>query len=238
VSVPAGDAELLEAFRAGDHKAFAALVLRYQRPVLAIARRFARDGDDAEDAEEADPATASLVDPSYLTIRTFGRIELQQAGQDYRPRLMHKSVIAFIWLYLFVRGLLEAGCRVDRGAFADELSPGLSPEKQRKRLRDRLDDMVHRDLPEVLFSRLIVDRYELRLDLTKCSIDIVRLQELAKRDGITRRYIRRLVGLAFLSPQLVEAIQQGRQPVELTATRLTEIDLPLDWTEQHKLLAG
>ena len=64
------------------------------------------------------------------------------------------------------------------------------------------------------------------------------LQELAKRDGTSRRYIRRLVGLAFLSPQLVEAILQGRQPVELTATRLTELDLPLDWTEQHKLLAG
>jgi hypothetical protein len=64
------------------------------------------------------------------------------------------------------------------------------------------------------------------------------LQELAKRDGITRRYIRRLFGLAFLSPQLVEAILQGRQPVELTATRLTELDLPLDWTEQHKLLAS
>src|SRR6266513_2451807 len=28
------------------------------------------------------------------------------------------------------------------------------------------------------------------------------LQELAKRDGISRRYIRRLIGLAFLSPQL------------------------------------
>jgi site-specific DNA recombinase len=64
------------------------------------------------------------------------------------------------------------------------------------------------------------------------------LQELAKRDGISRRYIRRLVGLAFLSPQLVEAILQGRQPVALTATRLTELDLPLDWTEQQKLLAG
>jgi DNA invertase Pin-like site-specific DNA recombinase len=64
------------------------------------------------------------------------------------------------------------------------------------------------------------------------------LQELAKRDGITRRYIRRLVGLAFLSPQLVEAILKGRQPVELTTTRLTEFDLPLDWTEQHKLLAS
>jgi hypothetical protein len=52
------------------------------------------------------------------------------------------------------------------------------------------------------------------------------LQALAKRDGITRRYIRRLVGLAFLSPELVEAILQGRHPVALTATRLTELDLP------------
>ncbi len=64
------------------------------------------------------------------------------------------------------------------------------------------------------------------------------LQELAKRDGISRRYIRRLIGLAFLSPELIEAILQGRQPVALTATQLTELDLPLDWTEQHKLLAG
>ena len=64
------------------------------------------------------------------------------------------------------------------------------------------------------------------------------LQELAKRDGISRRYIRRLVGLAFLSPQLVETILQGRQPVELTATRLTELDLPLDWIEQRRLLAS
>jgi hypothetical protein len=51
------------------------------------------------------------------------------------------------------------------------------------------------------------------------------LQELAKRDGISRRYIRHLVGLAFLSPQLVEAILQGRQPVELTAMRLTRARL-------------
>ena len=43
------DAELLDAFRAGDPKAFEVLVRRYQRPVLAIARRFARDADDAED---------------------------------------------------------------------------------------------------------------------------------------------------------------------------------------------
>jgi hypothetical protein len=64
------------------------------------------------------------------------------------------------------------------------------------------------------------------------------LQELAKRDGISRRYIRRLVGLAFLSPRLIEAILKGQQPVALTATCLSELDLPLDWTEQHRLLAS
>jgi DNA-binding SARP family transcriptional activator len=90
-------------------------------------------------------------------------------------------VLAFIWLYLFVRGLLEPGGRVDRGAFCEEFGPGLSPERQRKRLRDRLDDMFSRDLPGALTSRLITDRTRLSLDLSKCSVDIVRLQELAKQ---------------------------------------------------------
>jgi site-specific DNA recombinase len=64
------------------------------------------------------------------------------------------------------------------------------------------------------------------------------LEDLTKRDGISRRYIRRLVDLAFLSPRIVDAILEGRQPVTLTATRVTELDLPLDWAEQHKLLAS
>jgi hypothetical protein len=66
------------------------------------------------------------------------------------------------------------------GAFADEYSPGLSPEGQRKRLRDLLGDIFKRVLPTVLSSRLIADRTELPLDLSRCSIDIVHLQELAK----------------------------------------------------------
>jgi hypothetical protein len=40
-----------------------------------------------------------------------------------------------------------------------------------------------------------------------------------------------------LSPQLIEAILQGRQPVALTATRLTKLDLPLDWSEQRLLVS-
>ena len=141
----------------------------------------AEETPEAGDIDEAEPSTGSLVDPGHLTIRTFARIELRQAGRDYAPELLRKRVLAFIWLYLFVRGLLEPGGRVDRGAFCEEFAPGLSPERQRKRVRDRLDDMFSRDLPEALTSRLITDRTHLSLDLSRCSIDIVRLQELAKQ---------------------------------------------------------
>jgi hypothetical protein len=36
----------------------------------------------------------------------------------------------------------------------------------------------------------------------------------------------------------VQPEQMSRSKWELTATRLTELDLPLDWAEQHKLLAS
>jgi len=147
------------------------------------------DENEANDTDDAEPFTAPVVDPSHLTIRTFGRIELRQAGQDYAPELLRKKVLAFIWLYLFVRGLLEPGGRVDRGAFCEEFAPGLSPERQRKRVRDRLDDMFSRDLPEALTSRLVTDRTQLRLDLSRCSIDIVRVQDLAKQCGAKDRML-------------------------------------------------
>jgi site-specific DNA recombinase len=61
--------------------------------------------------------------------------------------------------------------------------------------------------------------------------------ELARREGIDRRSIRRLVRLGFLSPRIVEAIAEGRQPSDLSVTRLTHlIDLPLIWSAQEQAL--
>jgi hypothetical protein len=125
------------------------------------------DGDALAD-EAAEPQ-----DQSFLEIRTLGRIELKQGGVDFAPLMLGKPVIAFIWLYLLVRALTDPELEISRGSFADEFTPGMSVDKQLKRLRDRLDDMVHRDLPEELFSRLKVTRKHVRLDLSKVSIDIV-----------------------------------------------------------------
>jgi hypothetical protein len=48
--------------------------------------------------------------------------------------------------------------------------------------------------------------------------------------------VSRCLPLAYLAPDIVEAILQGRQPVELTVLRLKRIGLPLSWVEQRRLL--
>jgi hypothetical protein len=63
------------------------------------------------------------------------------------------------------------------------------------------------------------------------------LTEIAARAGVTARYVRRLLPLAFLAPVIVEAILEGRQPAELTAqTLLKRSALPLDWAAQKRAL--
>jgi len=61
--------------------------------------------------------------------------------------------------------------------------------------------------------------------------------ELAKREGIDRRSVRRLLRLGFLSPRIVEAIVEGRQPPDLTVIGLTRrVDLPPLWSAQEQAL--
>jgi site-specific DNA recombinase len=61
--------------------------------------------------------------------------------------------------------------------------------------------------------------------------------DLARREGIDGRSVRRLIPLGFLAPRIIEAIAEGRQPVELTVEALTRrIDLPLLWSAQEQAL--
>ena len=63
------------------------------------------------------------------------------------------------------------------------------------------------------------------------------IAELAQRCGVDRTDVGRMIPLAFLAPDIVEAILYGRQPVELTAARLKRFrNLPVSWVEQRRLL--
>jgi hypothetical protein len=61
--------------------------------------------------------------------------------------------------------------------------------------------------------------------------------ELAARAGISGSHFTRVLRLGFLAPDILTAIVQGRQPVNLTATQmLKDTRLPLCWVEQRNLL--
>jgi len=63
--------------------------------------------------------------------------------------------------------------------------------------------------------------------------------EIAKREDVDDSYVRRLLPLALLAPEIVEAICAGRQPLELSTEELTRrADLPLDWRDQQRLLSS
>jgi site-specific DNA recombinase len=60
---------------------------------------------------------------------------------------------------------------------------------------------------------------------------------IAEREGIDPSDVGRDLQLAFLAPEIIDAILTGDQPVELTANRLRLIGtLPLDWNRQRELL--
>lgn len=63
--------------------------------------------------------------------------------------------------------------------------------------------------------------------------DFWSIKKLAELDGVDASDVTRFLPLAFLSPDIVEDILVGRQPVELTLERLKKMGpLPIDWSEQ------
>ncbi len=49
-------------------------------------------------------------------------------------------------------------------------------------------------------------------------------------------YLRRLMGAAFLAPDIQRAILEGSQPAGLTALQLINAGIPLAWADQRKAL--
>ena len=63
------------------------------------------------------------------------------------------------------------------------------------------------------------------------------LKEIATEQGISSYYVTRLLRLAFLAPDIVTEILNGRHPPHLSANRLMDdTRLPLDWLTQRELL--
>jgi site-specific DNA recombinase len=68
--------------------------------------------------------------------------------------------------------------------------------------------------------------------------EVTSLVQIARREGVSDQFIGNLLPLAFLSPKIVAAIAEGRQPRNLIANALIKSvpALPLDWATQLQRL--
>jgi ParB-like chromosome segregation protein Spo0J len=57
--------------------------------------------------------------------------------------------------------------------------------------------------------------------------------ELAEAEGVTRSFVNRLLRLTLLSPDIVEAILEGRQPKGMQLEELSRA-MPSAWEEQRQ----
>lgn len=63
------------------------------------------------------------------------------------------------------------------------------------------------------------------------------IRQIADEEGVTGRYVSRLLPLALLAPDITESIIAGSQPIDLTAETLTRMrPFPLGWGEQREVL--
>jgi site-specific DNA recombinase len=64
-------------------------------------------------------------------------------------------------------------------------------------------------------------------------------EAIARAENVTSAYVRQIVGAAFMAPDLIRAIVEGRHPVGLGSDRLRAmLPLPSDWNEQRALFAS
>ena len=63
------------------------------------------------------------------------------------------------------------------------------------------------------------------------------LVEIARREGLAKRYVTRLTKLAFVSPAFAEAIAEGEVPITTNLQMLMDgrVALPLSWNDQEQL---
>jgi site-specific DNA recombinase len=176
------------------------------------------------DLKEASQLTA-LFDAARLR-----RLELEHpATRDDTVR----SLIAGIAI-----GASSMRININLGALGSQGEKPLDlPLPERKPFREvklRIDCTAISNRTDRKLVSLIVEAMEARA-LVLASPELS-LNQLGKREGRCRTKLGKLFRLSWLSPRIVEAIVDGRQPVRLDRRTLLEVDLPTCWTAQERLL--
>ncbi|MDQ6636632.1 MAG: hypothetical protein M3Y62_02470, partial [Candidatus Dormibacteraeota bacterium] len=126
-------------------------------------------------------AKSPEVESRATVVRSIGRLQLIQAGEDLSGALLQRPTLAFLWSFLLARSVLTDQPLL-RNSLADELSPGLPAQIQTKRLRDQIYNLQH-DLSPVIGGLIESDRKQVRLCLNGADFDAFRLRGMSQSMG-------------------------------------------------------
>ena len=115
--------------------------------------------------------------PAKTVIRTFGGLQVIEAGRDWAPELSRRQVMTFVWRRVFLASLLDQSATVAREVVARQLYPAVDRETQLKRIRGLVNDL--RELPDPLRKRILSGPQVLRFDLQDCTVDALELIQLS-----------------------------------------------------------
>jgi len=136
--------------------------------------------------------------------------------------------------------LLDVNAAPSQGATDDEteiLSVPVRLRRTGREIRMVIDgtDTFAAAKPDARLIKLLLRAR--RFNATLADGDGVPFVALAEREGVSRSYFTRLVRLSYLSPDITQAILDGRQPPDLTAEKLlAHSRLPLAWHDQRTVL--
>jgi site-specific DNA recombinase len=63
------------------------------------------------------------------------------------------------------------------------------------------------------------------------------IDAIGREENVNATYVSKLLSLAYLAPDLTEAILDGRQPTRLIVKHIRTNDIPLEWNAQRRLFA-
>ena len=121
---------------------------------------------------------------------------------------------------------------------------------------DSTDGLIQLEVPMELRRRGVEGKIILRSDASTPDVKLINLlantqswfgqlakgkassiREIARCNDVDENDISRFLPLAFLAPDVVEAILAGKHPAELTAEKLKRLkSLPYSWEEQRNVL--
>ena len=88
--------------------------------------------------------------------------------------------------------------------------------------------------PDPVLVKNLAMAYKWREQLESGKVKTI--QTIADAEGCTEGFIRKLLPLAYLAPDIIEALLDGTQPASLDLKKIQTKPIPLSWIKQRELL--